>query len=669
MGKAKGGAPAEASAKSVALREELENLSCRFIVNLPANELASIERIGFQVEQAYVVAPHTDIDLPELNLKRFSEEILHVSSLVVPLIRLYMEKGPKSLELAFSQFMQYKTRVPCVLVKGWSKGASWTFPKGKINQDEPERDCALREVREETGVDASHLLPPDSRDYLELTMREQKVRLYIVPGLSEDTPMETQTRREISRIEWFPLSDLPTGKKDKKPRPELGGKFYLITPFVTRLRQWIQANKRTHPHKPPRPQTPQPAQGAVPTKAEGESVSLDALFGAAAPVQRPGLIALPPAAQKQMQASRPQTPSSPQQKRQGKANGRTPGKAQNRSAKPSPQGTPQGTPRLPAQANDSSKLLLNLLQGSQPVPAPQAESEPSREDGSTALRNMLGLKSDAVPSTLQPSGPQSTTSREEHQAQLYSLLGMPHQTPAQPPASPWPAVGVPPSHGPWRQRRRTDGPAQALPSRPRRLRPPRRPRSTGTACSGCWVARGLPRPPRRTPLQASSESPHRARQAPAPFGYPGQAGAHMPPLPQHLPHYPQSMHQMPPHQPPRPPHFGAPAGHPDPWHGAPSRSMPTSPPAAGATPQSHQHALLSTLLSPPASSARPPHITSPHAPPPEAMARSPAPANNSANLLGILNQPRSNSSPSTPGGSAPSAQAQSNPLLATLLGK
>lgn len=53
-------------------------------------------------------------------------------------------------------------------------------------------------MREETGVDASHLLPPDSRDYLELTMREQKVRLYIVPGLSEDTPMETQTRREIS---------------------------------------------------------------------------------------------------------------------------------------------------------------------------------------------------------------------------------------------------------------------------------------------------------------------------------------------------------------------------------------------------------------------------------------------------------------------------------------
>lgn len=64
-------------------------------------------------------------ELPELNLRRFSEEILHVSSLVVPLIRLYMKKGPKSLELAFSQFMQYKTRVPVcgaiLLNEDWTK--------------------------------------------------------------------------------------------------------------------------------------------------------------------------------------------------------------------------------------------------------------------------------------------------------------------------------------------------------------------------------------------------------------------------------------------------------------------------------------------------------------------------------------------------------------------
>lgn len=40
--------------KKCSFEAVLEDLCCRFIVNLPANELASIERIGFQVEQAYV---------------------------------------------------------------------------------------------------------------------------------------------------------------------------------------------------------------------------------------------------------------------------------------------------------------------------------------------------------------------------------------------------------------------------------------------------------------------------------------------------------------------------------------------------------------------------------------------------------------------------------------
>ena len=33
------------------------------------------------------------------------------------------------------------------MVKGYQKGASWSFPRGKINKDEPEADCAAREVR------------------------------------------------------------------------------------------------------------------------------------------------------------------------------------------------------------------------------------------------------------------------------------------------------------------------------------------------------------------------------------------------------------------------------------------------------------------------------------------------------------------------------------------
>lgn len=83
-------------------------------------------------------------------------------------------------------------------MKGWKASAAWGFPKGKINQDEPERDCAVREVLEETGFDCSSLLPTDSPDFLELTMREQKIRLYIVPGVCESTHFEALTRKEIS---------------------------------------------------------------------------------------------------------------------------------------------------------------------------------------------------------------------------------------------------------------------------------------------------------------------------------------------------------------------------------------------------------------------------------------------------------------------------------------
>ena len=36
--------------------------------------------------------------------------------------------------------------VKCVLVQGYWSKSSWSFPKGKVNLDESEFDCAVREV-------------------------------------------------------------------------------------------------------------------------------------------------------------------------------------------------------------------------------------------------------------------------------------------------------------------------------------------------------------------------------------------------------------------------------------------------------------------------------------------------------------------------------------------
>ena len=81
---------------------------------------------------------------------------------------------------------------------------------------------------------------------MELNVREQKMRLYIVPGVPKDTVFETQTRKEISKIDWWKLSDLPTLKREKQLQqqgldlPEEGAKasnFYMVAPFLGQLLQ------------------------------------------------------------------------------------------------------------------------------------------------------------------------------------------------------------------------------------------------------------------------------------------------------------------------------------------------------------------------------------------------------------------------------------------------
>ncbi|CAD6942521.1 unnamed protein product [Tilletia controversa] len=264
--------PALPPYSTLAFPAHLQDLACRFIVNLPADELTSIERICFQVEQAHwfyedFLRP-LNPTLPSLNLRRFSTHLLSASAQIVPFIKQYVTSSGNNagelemnLEKAFDDFLKYKTRVPvcgvimldekwekCLLVKGWKSSAAWGFPKGKINHSESTRDCAVREVYEETGFDCGDLLPSDSKDFLELTMREQKIRLYVVPGVSENTHFETLTRKEISKIAWFLLRDLPAWKHNSADGGN--GKFYSVAPFAGRLKAWISQNRKTHPRRP-----------------------------------------------------------------------------------------------------------------------------------------------------------------------------------------------------------------------------------------------------------------------------------------------------------------------------------------------------------------------------------------------------------------------------------
>jgi hypothetical protein len=56
-------------------------------------------------------------------------------------------------------------------------------------------------VLEETGYNLAGQINPD--DVIEVSIQQQQITLFIVPGVPEDYPFETKTRKEISvrRIE------------------------------------------------------------------------------------------------------------------------------------------------------------------------------------------------------------------------------------------------------------------------------------------------------------------------------------------------------------------------------------------------------------------------------------------------------------------------------------
>lgn len=165
---------------------------------------------------------------------------------------------------AFEEFLMYKSRIPvrgaimlneemdaAVLVKGWKKGANWSFPRGKINKEEDDMTCALREVYEETGYDleAAGLVPED-RDvkYIEINMREQQMRLYVFRSVPMDTHFETRTRKEISKIQWWRLSELPAfRKKNQQQQHQIAvnaNKFYMVAPFLVPLKKWVVEQRK-----------------------------------------------------------------------------------------------------------------------------------------------------------------------------------------------------------------------------------------------------------------------------------------------------------------------------------------------------------------------------------------------------------------------------------------
>ncbi|ETN66554.1 mRNA-decapping enzyme 2 [Anopheles darlingi] len=234
---------------SVAISTDiLDDLASRFIINVPVEERENLIRICFQVELAhwFYLDFYCSENKQKCGIKQFAQQIFKH----VPFLQPHWPQVDEVLE----NWKQYKLTVPTygaillsedmknvLLVQSFWAKSSWGFPKGKINEHEEPEHCAIREVYEETGYDIKNLIKPS--EYIEMTINYQYTRLYLVPGVPLTTVFEPKTRNEIKCCSWFPVEQLPVTKHEnliKDNQNFSGNSFFMILPFVKRLKRWIE---------------------------------------------------------------------------------------------------------------------------------------------------------------------------------------------------------------------------------------------------------------------------------------------------------------------------------------------------------------------------------------------------------------------------------------------
>jgi len=233
----------------------LDELGARFIIPMREEERRDLVRVCFLIEQAhwfyidfYVNNP--DYKLAQGTIKEFAQHIFNH----IP----FLKKHAHRVEEIIDEWKEYKLALPTygaillntfldkvLLVQGFWAKASWGFPKGKVNEEEPPHLCAVREVHEETGFDISEYIDED--EWIEQVINDQTVRLYLIPGVPETTKFKTNTRCEIKDIRWFDVNSLPLNKTDQNCKAKLGlapNSFFMVIPFLRDIKHWVKLKQK-----------------------------------------------------------------------------------------------------------------------------------------------------------------------------------------------------------------------------------------------------------------------------------------------------------------------------------------------------------------------------------------------------------------------------------------
>ncbi|CCH60353.1 hypothetical protein TBLA_0C05550 [Henningerozyma blattae CBS 6284] len=228
------------------LDRALEDLLVRFIINIPSEDLSSVERELFHFEEASWF--YTDFvrlmnpTLPCLKIKSFANHIIHLC----PLVWKWDIKADQALHI----FSLYKKTIPVrgaaifnekmnkiLLVKG-TESDSWSFPRGKISKDEDDVSCCIREVKEETGFDLTPYIEEDQ--FIEKNIQGKNYKIFLVANIPDTFEFKPQVRNEIEKIEWRDFRKITKSVY----KSNSGTKYYLINSMLRPLSLWIKRQRQ-----------------------------------------------------------------------------------------------------------------------------------------------------------------------------------------------------------------------------------------------------------------------------------------------------------------------------------------------------------------------------------------------------------------------------------------
>lgn len=100
-------------------------------------------------------------------------------------------------------YRKFHGNVELLLIKN-ANGGHWSFPKGHVEADETEEETALREIKEETGIDV--VLDVNFRQIITYAPKKD-IKKDVIYFLAKATSYDyTAQEEEIAQIKWVEIN-------------------------------------------------------------------------------------------------------------------------------------------------------------------------------------------------------------------------------------------------------------------------------------------------------------------------------------------------------------------------------------------------------------------------------------------------------------------------------